>query len=111
MEKASARRTVNQRAITVVTGTRPQVPWAKPNTRWNANSCQVASSPPTEASARAATVAPPAMTRRTSTRSTIHPARTPANPAATKKLAVALLASATGKPFSATNAASRTERL
>ena len=36
MEKASARRTLNHRATTVVTGTRPLAPWHRPNTTWKA---------------------------------------------------------------------------
>ena len=36
IENASARRTLNQRATTVVKGTRPAAPWQNPNTTWKA---------------------------------------------------------------------------
>jgi hypothetical protein len=111
IEKASERLRLNQRAITVVTGTSPAVPCASPSTMWKAKSCQVARSAPTDARASVAKSAPPVTTRRTSMRSTSRPASTPPTPLAMKKVAVALLASATGKPRSATNAASRIDRL
>jgi hypothetical protein len=52
-----------------------------------------------------------AMTSRASKRSTRRPEIAPPMPLATKKVAVALEANATGKPRSLTNAASRIDRL
>ena len=56
-------------------------------------------------------VALAAMTMRASMRSTSRPAMTPPMPLAMKNVAVALLASPTGKPRSETKAASRIDRL
>jgi hypothetical protein len=56
-------------------------------------------------------VAPVAMTKRASMRSTSRPDMTPPMPLAMKNVAVALLARLMGKPRSATKAASRMDRL